>query len=74
MTDKNRRFRQSIVRWLRRNTIKVSIGTVIMYVLLIPISMLFFPDTNLVVSCLVLLTGLTSSLAALGSLLIDLDE
>lgn len=45
-----------------------------MYVVLIPASLLLFPNTNLVTTCLVLLTGLTSSVASLGALLVGIEE
>lgn len=74
VVSRDRRFRRAIVRWLRRNTIGFAAGTAIMYLALIPASLLLFPNTNLVTTCLVLLTGLTSSVASLGALLVDLDE
>lgn len=70
----NRRFRLALRRWLRRNTIPFAIVSAGMYIVLIPASLLFFPDENRVTTCLVLLNGFTSSVASLGSLLVDLDE
>lgn len=74
MTDQNRRFRRSVVRWLRRNTIAFAVVSATMYLVLIPATLLLFPNENLVTACLVLLNGFTSSVASLGSLLVDLDE
>ena len=73
-TDHNRRFRLAIRRWLRRNTIPFAVCSALLYIALIPASLFLFPNQNLVTTCLVLLNGFTSSVASLGSLLVDLDE
>lgn len=72
--QQNRRFRRIIARWLRRNTVAVSAWTVAMYIVLIPLSIWLFPNENLVTTAMVAVLGLTSSLASLGALLVDLDE
>lgn len=73
-TDHDKRFRRAIVRWLRRNTIAVAAGQIAIYILLIPLSIYLFPDETLVTNLLILVLGLMSSITALGSLLVDLDE
>lgn len=70
----NRRFRILVARWLRRNTIAVSAWTVVLYLVLIPLSIWLFPNENLVTTAMVAVLGLTSSLASLGALLVDLDD
>lgn len=70
----NKRFRLALARWIKRNTIAIAVWTVMLYLVLIPMSIWLFPNDSLVTSLLVLVLGLTSSLASLGSLLVDLDE
>lgn len=74
MTDTDRKFRRAVTRWLRRNTIAFSVMTVVMYLLLIPVSTWLFPDTNLVTTVLIVVLGFTSSVASLGALLVQLDD
>lgn len=75
VTDRqNRRFRRAVIRWLRRNTVAVAAWTVVLYFCLIPMSIWVFPDESLVTTIMVLVLGLTSSLASLGGLLVNLDE
>lgn len=74
MTDQDRRFRRAITGWLRRNTIGFAVCTALAYLLLIPVSIWLFPDSGLVTTVLVLVTGFTSSVATLGSLLVQLED
>lgn len=73
MTDQNRRFRRALRQWLRDHTIAIAVWNVIMYLALIPATLFLFPNTNLVTAVLVLLTGVTSSISSLGSLLTDIE-
>lgn len=72
--NKERRFRRAITRWLRANTIAFAAWTAVSYLMLIPISIFVFPDTSLITTVLVVFTGLTSSVASLGSLLVQLED
>lgn len=74
MTDSDRRFRRAIVRWMKRNTIAIAVGQIALYLILIPLSIWLFPNETLVTNLLVLVLGLMSSITALGSLLVDLDD
>lgn len=74
MTDQDRRFRRALLRWLRRNTIAITVSQVGLWILLIPLSIWFFPDETLVTNLLILVLGLMSSITALGSLIIDIEE
>ncbi len=68
------KFRAAVVGWLERNTINFYVITAVLYALMIPASLWVFPSTTLLVTIIVLFSGLISSLGALAGILIDLKQ
>ncbi len=73
-SPRQEKFRAAIVGWLERNTINFYVLTAILYALMIPASLWVFPSTTLLVTIIVLFSGLISSLGALAGILIDLKQ
>ena len=67
-------FRRKVTQVLKRYTIHFYVATAVLYGLMIPASILVFPSTTLLVTIIVLFSGLTTSVASLASVLVDMDQ
>lgn len=69
-----RHFRATVVRFIERYTIHFYVATAVLYALMIPASLWVFPSTTLLITVIVLFSGLVSSIAALASVLVDMHQ
>lgn len=68
------KFRETATEFLERYTIHFYVVTAILYGMMIPLSILVFPSTTMLVTIIVLFSGFTTSVASLASVLVDMHQ
>lgn len=72
--SEQRKFRKTIVNWLESNEIMFYGLSVILLLIAVPLSLMFFPDDTMATFIMVSISGLISSVGALASALVSQDD
>jgi hypothetical protein len=67
------KWRRPLVRVLQKYAVWWYIATALLYGMMIPLTVLVFPATTLLVTVVVLFSGFTASMASLASVLSDAE-
>lgn len=65
--------RPGLVAWIKRWRLTFAVGTVLLYVIAVPVTIIVFPANSLWVALVVLFSGLTGALAALADMLVSAE-
>jgi len=63
-----------MANWIRRLTLPFYLGTALLYVVLIPLTMFAFPNTTLTLTMIILITGFLAALGTLGDALVAHEQ
>lgn len=69
-----RRALSPLSRFIQRATLPFYIGVAVLYLVLIPLTLLVFPATTLMVTLLILLSGFLGALGTLGDALVSHEQ
>ena len=63
-----------VVAVIKRYRVRFAVVTMLLYVVMVPVTILVFPNNSLALALFVLFSGFTASVTTLGDLLVNAEE